>query len=347
MTSVFEKLTNIIEQVKEETSVFNSHIILNQNEDIKKHYIKMLYVLAGIDGPINQTEAKFLNKIMRSIGLQDVSAFQQHVTEIQGHELQTFLQAVCNKRLQQSFFLDGIMLVMLDGAANEEEIHFLTELAEMMKISSEELVAIGQLAAIILEKDKEGFQNLQKDNVYIDTLSDYQGYTSPFALTVIDKAVIEGEQVWTGSIVLNDRVAVKGTLRIKDANIVFRKNGLLHLCEGVNLVIENSTCTGVEIIGGNITNLHIRNCMFDGQKDKSIIKINSCKDAAIEHSRFVCNGSNDGGAIVYLEKGFIQACTFKNWTVKGASVKQVQAISSVFIKGSTSNILKKDCFCKD
>lgn len=347
MTIVFEKLTNMIEQIKEETNAFDNHIVMNRSEEIKRHYIKMLYILAEIDSPINSKEEKFLNKIMHGIGLRNIVTVEKSVTSLQVDELQTFLQIVCSKRLKQSFFLDGMMLVMLDGAANEEEIHFLTELAEMMKISFEELSEIGQLAIAILEKDKGAFYSLQKNHVHIDTLSDYQCYTSSFALTVIDKEVIDGERVWTGSIALKDRVVVKGTLKIKDANLLFRKKGILHLCEGANLVIENSICAGVEILGGSITNLHIRNCIFNGQKDKAIIKINSCKDTVIEYSKFTCNEFDNEDPVLYLEKGMIQTCTFKNWEIEGAFGKQVKAINSIFMKSSVYNISKKDCFCKD
>lgn len=314
MGNVIEKVKRVMQEVKQEKNILTGHIIANEEEYVREQYVTMLYVFAQVDGTLNQEEITYLKKMTRSLGFSEIAKFMQQSIHFERDLLQEFLKIMDTKRLKYAFCLDAVILFAQDGEIQEKELFILTELAELMHITIEELTEMSKLAKVILEEDAQELETFSDSIQYIESLLDYKCYLSSFASVAVEEDVIEEEQVWTGSFTVDKEIIVKKGLTIRNANIQFGENGKLEFAEDAVLLIEDSQLQGAEIVGNGMKQVGISKSSFEGQANKRVLTIETCYDVQIDDSNFKDCKCDDYGGAVHLNDviAYIHGCTFVN-----------------------------------
>jgi len=103
------------------------------------------------DQPISEMAGRLFDMLLTSLGLAERrSTVWQMAADLNRDSLREFLQAVQQHQLASSFMLDVLVLCRLDGPLSQPQLTLLSELAELLQLSEDDLLALTFWAAKVL-----------------------------------------------------------------------------------------------------------------------------------------------------------------------------------------------------
>lgn len=307
MSEKAKNVIYIINQFKKNLKKIVGHPILGKDEYVKDLYLTVLSSIVFTDGSIEKKEIKFLMSLQNAFGLKgEIFNFFNKANNVDENKIQEFITCIIKENLQFNFILDALLAIRLEGTMNEEEVSIVGELAEVLNIGPKEMEFLCELAVVILE------ENSKKFNIIIKNRPDkiLSKYFRPYVVEFLDVFLIEdtkfqGENEFTGNLIVNNPIICSGNIKIKDAKINFGKEGKLIFRTGAELYIEESEFINAEIVCEDLNSLNIKSSTFKNCENKRPLFIYQChKDVLIKNSTFencTINKEDNGGAIKVID----------------------------------------------
>lgn len=294
-----EKINSFFKKSKPSIYPITKHPLEVEEEYTKEIYITMLYTIATLDGDISEAEKIFIERITLGIGLkQDSSKYIKRALNIDEETLLEFLRLFSGSELAHNFFVDSLILIGAGEDVTEKNIEIISEYAEILKLTKEQVEFLTELALVILEQSNEKYHRLLDRKPENIKSKNFLYYVKQFATGVI--ANDEDYEYWTGKIEIKEETVIKKSIEIYNAEIIKLNRSGLTFSFGNKLSFNNvvftkytkdesnrrTYATNIE----NIENIKINQCKFDEFGYKALrfsrcgnIEINSCSFSGYEN----------------------------------------------------------------
>lgn len=292
-TESIKKLCEYIDKTKYKNYPISNYLLNSVDEYIKNSYFKMLAVVLQSEGNVNEEQKNLLQRMIAGARCDyTMEDYFRQALSIEIEDFEGFMNSLRGLTLRYRFILDGLIL-NASYKDNVKGIKLLASLAEILKISKEELQYLVLLGKAILEQNTGAYfvaqeqvavqEPVAKD--YLSLFVQNKGIWQDNDITILYS--LDNSDV---NIMMLDRIKNKKTNTLKLLNLKFN-------IADYALVIENYQKVLVE------------KCTFIGKN--SPITLQNCAEVVIKDSIFQDFISRTLIEESISKLSFIH-CTFKN-----------------------------------
>lgn len=296
-TESIKKLCEYIDKTKYKNYPISNYLLNSVDEYIKNSYFKMLAVVLQSEGNVNEEQKNLLQRMIAGARCDyTMEDYFRQALSIEIEDFEGFMNSLRGLTLRYRFILDGLIL-NASYKDNVKGIKLLASLAEILKISKEELQYLILLGKAILEQNTGAYfvaqeqvavqEPVAKD--YLSLFVQNKGIWQDNDITILYS--LDNSDV---NIMMLDRIKNKKTNTLKLLNLKFN-------IADYALVIENYQKVLVE------------KCTFIGKN--SPITLQNCGETIVKDSVFQDFISRTVIEEIIEKLSFVN-CTFKNCRYK-------------------------------
>lgn len=267
-TESIKKLCEYIDKTKYKNYPISNYLLNSVDEYIKNSYFKMLAVVLQSEGNVNEEQKNLLQRMIAGAKCDyTMEDYFRQALSIEIEDFEGFMNSLRGLTLRYRFILDGLIL-NASYKDNVKAIKLLASLAEILKISKEELQYLVLLGKAVLEQNTGAYFAAQEQvtvqepvaNDYLDLFIQNKGIWQDNDVTILYS--LDNSDVNT---MMLDRIKNKKTNTLKLLNLKFN-------IADYALVIEN------------YQKVLIEKCTFIGKN--SPITLQNCAEVVVKESVF-------------------------------------------------------------
>ena len=164
-----EAIRTNMEKERPKNHPIKEHPLSECDEYIRKLYIDALCVIAQYETEDAEKSLNFVRRVHAGAGL--INDFTEHIKnamEITVERFEEFIAQCRENKLENIFFVDGLIAACANGSPNSKQVDFLSEIADALRISKKNVDHLSELAASILEQSAEKYHaacdKIEKEN---------------------------------------------------------------------------------------------------------------------------------------------------------------------------------------
>lgn len=331
-TESIKKLCEYIDKTKYKNYPISNYLLNSVDEYIKNSYFKMLAVVLQSEGNVNEEQKNLLQRMIAGAKCDyTMEDYFRQALSIEIEDFEGFMNSLRGLTLRYRFILDGLIL-NASYKDNVKAIKLLASLAEILKISKEELQYLVLLGKAVLEQNTGAYFAAQEQvtvqepvaNDYLDLFIQNKGIWQDNDVTILYS--LDNSDIST---IMLDRVKSKKTNTLKLLNLKFNIADYALVIENYQKVlVEKCTFVGKNypITLQNCAEVVVKNSVFQNfisrtLIEKSISKLSfiTCtfKNCRYEYSRESSDWMELGG-VLYSDSpkkngvNYFNNCYFEN-----------------------------------
>lgn len=267
-TESIKKLCEYIDKTKYKNYPISNYLLNSVDEYIKNSYFKMLAVVLQSEGNVNEEQKNLLQRMIAGAKCDyTMEDYFRQALSIEIEDFEGFMNSLRGLTLRYRFILDGLIL-NASYKDNVKAIKLLASLAEILKISKEELQYLVLLGKAVLEQNTGAYFAAQEQvtvqepvaNDYLDLFIQNKGIWQDNDVTILYS--LDNSDVST---IMLDIIKNNETNTLKLLNLKFN-------IADYALVIEN------------YQKVLIEKCTFIGKN--SPITLQNCAEIVVKDSIF-------------------------------------------------------------
>lgn len=132
----------------------------------KSLYIKVLCSIASYAEEVSELQTMFLQRLIAGCACEGkLEDYMKKALDIKIEDYNEFIEQYKNNELKYRFCVDGMILVGVSTTSGEKQLDLLCEIIELLKVSTDEINYLSQVAGAIIEQSSELFNKAQENKV--------------------------------------------------------------------------------------------------------------------------------------------------------------------------------------
>ncbi len=158
VNTAVETIRTNMEKERPKNHPIKEHPLSECDEYVRKLYIDALCVIAQYEIEDAEKSLNFVRRVHAGAGLtNDFTDHIKNAMEITVERFEEFISQCKENKLENIFFVDGLIAACAEGTPNSKQVDFISEIADALRISKKNVNHLSELAVSILEQSADKY----------------------------------------------------------------------------------------------------------------------------------------------------------------------------------------------
>jgi len=263
---------------------YQYHPLNRADEHTKQVYITMLAAVAQNGNAAGEIKITILKEWIRGIQLPlDLRLILSKSILLDQLYLDEFVRVCSEASLSQNFIVDAIVISGSEGMPSQADLELIAAMAEVLRLTREELNFLGRIAQAILQQDEKRYlECFPKPNRVSCSLKCY-------IVHFCTELLFDIEEIWSGDVLIDgEKHYESANIAFVNANVRMTGKGQLHLSKMDHVLFLHSSFFGNAnaIAVRHVKQMRVEHCRFTNFHTKRALDIYNAELLELKHSKF-------------------------------------------------------------